>query len=58
MFYFLILIVVVYFYFSAVLSEEGGKGTSELLGTRNTYVPLASSDHKGYSLRQLRQESL
>lgn len=34
------------------------KGTSELLGTYNTYVPLASSDHKGYKLHQLRQETL
>lgn len=43
MLYFLILMVVVYFYFCAVLKEEGGKGTSELLGTHNTYVPLAST---------------
>lgn len=57
MLYFLILMVVVYFHFSAVLEEEGGKETFELLGTHNTYVPLASSDHKGYKLHQLRQES-
>ena len=55
---FLILKVVVYFYFSAILKEERGKATSELLGTYNTYIPLASSDHKGYKLHQLLQESL
>lgn len=38
---FSLLVVVVYFFFFPVLKVEGQKGTSELLGTHNTCVPLA-----------------